>query len=153
MSKHLRHFLYEHYSGNSVSSSRRVRKDYHIQIDDQDDSDILNEFCAIFVTVGEKNRMEIELCGGIPITRELADFCEIYGGFADPSKNRIIMHINPGQIEALTDLAARIKNTSELGYTVQNPDWDKISSRTVSSIYRFVRIMKEYREMRTAGLI
>jgi hypothetical protein len=95
--------------------------------------------------------MEVEICGGIPVTQELADFAEIYNGMAEPSKNRIVLYICPVQIEALIDLAMRIKKTAELGYAVENQNWEKICARTVSSIYRFVRVIKEYRKFKKSG--
>jgi hypothetical protein len=153
MSNRLRQYLYEHYAVNGYRSYKKLRKDHPIQIDDQDDSDALNEFCNIFVTVGRNNTLVIELSGGMPVTREMADFAEIYSGIAEPAKSRIVLNISPTQIEALMDLAARIRRTAELGHTVNNPNWDKLSARTISSIYRFVRIIKEYQELRSAGLV
>jgi len=153
MSKKLRQYLYELYAVNGFQRLNKLKKDFPIQIDDQDDNDRLDEFCNIFVTVGKNNRMEIELSGGIPITREIADFVEIYNGRAEPSRCRLLLTIHPGQIEALKDLARRIKDTAELGYASNNPNWKKISARTVSSLYRFMRVIKEYGEMKKSGLM
>jgi hypothetical protein len=72
---------------------------------------------------------------------------------ADTRKNRLVMYLKPGQIEALIDLALRIKKTALLGHMVENPDWEKISARTVSTIYRFVRIIKEYRKLKKSGFV
>ncbi|MBD3392890.1 MAG: hypothetical protein GF418_12360 [Chitinivibrionales bacterium] len=153
MSKRLRQYLFEHYSVNGYGTLKKVRKDFPIQIDDQDDTDSFTEFCNIFVTVGQGNNIEIEFSGGIPITREIADFAEIYKGRAEPDRNRVVLTITPSQIEALTDLAARIKNTTELGHSVGNENWDKVAARTVSSLYRFVRVIREYQDLRNAGLL
>jgi len=152
MSKRLRQYLYEHYAVNGYRTFKRVKKDFAIQVDDQDDSDSLADFCNIFVSVGSSNSLEIELCGGMPVTEEIADFAEIYHGMSEPGKSRIVLYITPQQIEALMDLAGRIRNTSEIGHTVNNENWPKICARTVSSLYRFVRIIKEYEHMRSTGL-
>ena len=152
MSKRLRQYLYEHYTINGNRSYKKLKKDYAIQIDDQDDTDPLNQFCNIFVTVGGGNIIEIELCGNVPMTKEISDFAEIYSGMAYRYNGRIVLRIAPRQIEALIELAHRIRDTAGMGETVGNPGWEKMCARTISSLYRFVRIIKEYQGMRTAGL-
>lgn len=115
-----------------------------IQIDDQDDNDNISYFCTIFVAVGKRNLLEIEIAGAMPITQGLADLAEIYGGHADAEKGKITLSVNPHQIDALLDLGAQIRKTAYMGKTVGNPHWERVSARTISSLHRFVRTIKEY---------
>jgi hypothetical protein len=151
MSSRLRQFLIEAYFGEKEFLTRKVKKDVFIQIDDQDDNDDLTEFCNIFVTVKNRGKFEIELLGRIPITREIIDLAEIYNGFVDMNAERIVLNIDANQIEVVMDLAKKIRKTSRLGSKIRNPNWNRISARTISSLYRFVRLIREYQ--RTKGQI
>jgi hypothetical protein len=151
MSSKLRQFLIESYFGEKEFLTRKVKKDVFVQIDDQDDNDNMTEFCNIFVTVRKRGRFEIELLGRIPVTQEMCDLAEIYDGFVDLEAGRLALQLDVNQIEVLMDLAKRIRNTSRLGGKVRNPNWQRISARTISSLYRFVRTIKEYQ--RTKGHI
>ena len=57
------------------------------------------------------------------------------------------LHLSIQQIEAVMDLADRIRKTSFMGETVNNPNWLSMSARTISSLYRFVRIIKDYNQL------
>jgi hypothetical protein len=146
MSSKLRTFLYETYATNGNRTYSRLNKDFSIQIDDQDDNDHLPGFCTLWVNVLPKHFLQIELCGAFPITKDLADLVDIYHGFANPDEGRLVLKIKPSQIEALLDLAAGIRATATTGQAVNNPHWRKISARTISSLYRFVRVVKEYQQ-------
>jgi len=152
MSSALRRYLIEAYAGHREILPEKVRKDFPIQIDDQDDNDILSDFCTIFVVVKKNKRFEIELSGKIPITLEICDFAEIYNGFADQPSGKIVLNLTLRQIEALIDLGKIIRKTAASGEAVDNPNWHRISARTISSLYRFVRIIKEYVRSRMARL-
>jgi hypothetical protein len=151
MSSRLRQYLIESYFGDKEFLTRKFKKDVFIQIDDQDDNDDINEFCNIFVTVKSRGRFEMELLGRMPVTRDINDLAEIYGGFVDLERERVVLNIDTNQIEVIMDLAKKIRKTSRLGSKVRNPNWQRISARTISSLYRFVRIIKEYQ--RTKGQI
>jgi hypothetical protein len=69
---------------------------------------------------------------------------EIYNGLSDPINGKISLVLTPENIGVLTDLADKIRKTSFLGDKINNPNWLPISARTISSLYRFVRIIKEY---------
>jgi hypothetical protein len=144
MSYLLRQYLLDAYAANRDILPGKIRKDFPIQIDDQDDDDNLSEFCNIFVTVKKNSRFEIDIFGNIPITQEISDFAEIYGGFTEKTSGRIVLNISPRQAEALIDLAKKIRKTASLGDSVNNANWHRTSARTISSLYRFVRILKEY---------
>jgi hypothetical protein len=149
MSSHLHSFLVEAYERPGLHLRKGPRAVQPIQVDDQDDNDVLTDFCTIFVTVKKRGQMEIELSGAMPITQEIADLAEIYEGYVELSvPARIVMHVSHLQIEVLADLAAKLRRTADLGATVGNPNWFRNCSRTISSLHRFVRIIKEYqREM------
>lgn len=144
MSFILRQYLLDAYRATRDILPGKIRKDFPIQIDDQDDEDNMSEFCNIFVTVKNNNRFEIELFGNIPITQEISDFAEIYGGSTDSTSGRIVLVSSPRQAEALIDLAKKIRKTATMGDQVNNANWHNNSARTISSLYRFVRILKEY---------
>jgi hypothetical protein len=144
MSTRLMQYLFKSYYGDKEFLTRKVPRDQAIQIDDQDDNDDLTEFCNIFVTVRKGGNFEIELLGRMPITREISDLAEIYGGFVDTKVGRIVLNLNPNQIEVLMDLAKKIRTTSRMGDKVKNPNWHRLAARTISSLYRFVRVIKEY---------
>jgi len=153
MSIRLRQYLIDAYVGHGEFSARRIKRDYSIQIDDQDDNDVLADFCNIFVTVGKRNTFEIELSGTFPVTKEISDLAEIYGGFADVRSGRMVLRLSPANIEVLNDLALKIRATAQRGYEVDNPTWERISARAISSLRRFVRVIKEYQKLRRASMI
>ena len=146
MSNKLRNFIMNTYSTTGSKFEAYEHKDDPVQIDDQDDYDNITEFCNIFASINLKGEIVLELVGNIPITKDIADLAEIYHGFAHLTHGKIVFKLKISQIEILMELAAKIKNTSDLGAMVNNPNWNKISSRTVSSLYRFVRVVREYKE-------
>jgi hypothetical protein len=153
MSIRLRQYLIDAYVGHGEYNARRMKRDFSIQIDDQDDNDVLADFCNMFVTVGKRNTFEIEISGNFPITKDISDLAEIYGGFADAQSGRMVMRLSPANIEALNDLSLKIRATAQRGYEVDNPGWERISARTISSLRRFVRVIKEYQKLRRASMI
>lgn len=146
MSANLKQYLLDAYVGHTDILLAQVRSNYPIQIDDQDDDDSLEEFCNVFVTVGKRRQMELEISGRVPITREIADLAEIYNGFSSVSEQRVVLRIRPNQIDAIAHLADKIRATAYMGDTVGNPNWDRISARTISSLTRFVRVIKQYNQ-------
>jgi hypothetical protein len=149
MSSKLRRYLLDAYAGNREILPEKIRKDFPIQIDDQDDDDSVSDFCNIFVVVKKNNCFEIELFGTIPISNEIGDLAEIYGGFADERSKKIIFNLSLQQIEALIDLAKKIRKTASLGKSMLSPSQHSTTARTISSLYRFVRIIKEYIRSKT----
>lgn len=147
MSSHLRYYLFEAYKSQyNFSLPRKYLKTAPIQIDDQDDNDSITDFCNIFCSIGPKNSITLELIGRFPVTRELSDLIEIYGGTAEPSAGKIVVKLTPDQIEVLRDISDKLRRTSFMGDLVNNPSWLSISARTISSLYRFMRILKEYKQ-------
>lgn len=145
MSSRLQQYIIDAYeSRHTVSLPRKITHDIPIQIDDQDDNDKLHEFCNMFCIVKDKNEFRVELTGNFPITQDMADLAEIYNGRVDSTQGRLILELKTEQIEVLMDLADRIRKTSFMGSTINNSNWLPISARTISSLYRFVRIIKEY---------
>lgn len=153
MLRNLYQYLDEIYSSNQYRDLSKNLKKTYIQIDDQDDKDNISEFCNIFVTPCRKNNFILELLGPLPVTQEIADLAEIYHGMANQSLNRVTLTLNHKQIEVILDLVTLIRNTSSLGNRVGNLNWQQHSARTISSLHRFVRIMKEYISLREAQLI
>jgi hypothetical protein len=151
MSAHLRHYLAESYLGDREFLTKKLTKDIQIQIDDQDDNDDITEFCNIFITVKENGIYVLELIGRIPMTRDISDLAEIYGGYAEPASGHIALTLTVNQIEAVLDLAKKIRKTAKMGALINNPGWHRISARTISSLYRFVRIIKEYARIHRKG--
>jgi len=144
MTNTLQQFLSDAYeSRHATSFSRKTDSNIPIQIDDQDDNDRLHEFCNVFCTVLSRNTFRIELIGNFPITTEMADLAEIYNGSHDITLERLLINLTTDQIDVLLDLSEKIRKTTFLGIA-KNPGWITISSRTISSLYRFVRIIKEY---------
>jgi hypothetical protein len=147
MSAHLRQYLHDAYkSPRNFYLPKKHLKSAPIQIDDQDDDDSISHFCNIFCNIGRRNSFSIELKGRFPITREIADLVEIYNGHADPASGRVAVSLTLDQIEMLRDLSDKLRKTSFMGDLVNNPVWLSVSARTISSLYRFMRIMKEYRQ-------
>ncbi|MBD3317119.1 MAG: hypothetical protein GF344_15135 [Chitinivibrionales bacterium] len=146
MSSKLRYYVYDNYALNGHRFFKNVTKSYPIQIDDQDDEDTLYDFCNVFVTIDNNNSIRVDLLGAMPITQEMIDFVEIYEGSADRAEGKLHLQLNPEQIGALYDLADLIRRTADMGETVGNRNWKKISARTISSLYRFMRVIGEYRQ-------
>ncbi|MBN1575422.1 MAG: hypothetical protein JW913_02655 [Chitinispirillaceae bacterium] len=147
MSSRLRRYLQDAYeTRRSTHHPHKVDPKFPIQIDDQDDNDKLNEFCNIFCVVGSKNSFSIELTGTFPISQSMVDLVEIYDGTVNREQGRLSLKLTPPQVEAIMDLADRIRKTSFMGDSVNNPNWLSMSARTISSLYRFVRIIKNFNQ-------
>ena len=132
---------------------KNTQRFFPIQIDDQDDDDDnIAEFCNIFVTVKKNGRFDVELFGNIPVTQDEADFAEIYNGAADKTSGKITLDLSARQVEALIDLAKKIRATASMGERVGNPTGTGFRPVTISSLYRFVRIVKEYGRSTSARL-
>lgn len=141
----LRQYLLECYESRRTNQlPRRLNREIPIQIDDQDDNDSLTDFCNIFCMVKSNHRFRIELIGKFPITREMAELVEIYDGYADSSRCKIAFDLTVDQVDVLVDLAGKIRKTAMMGPLINNSKWYRISARTISSLHRFVRIIKEY---------
>lgn len=147
MSQRLRKYIVSSYCNLPDSIPHRIKRDFAIQIDDQDDRDNLTEFCNIFVTVGKKDRFEIDFCGNIPLNNELVDLVDIYNGTSDLTHGRITLDLHVYQADALLDVAKKIKASSDMS---TNPNWYKIAARTISSLYRFVRVLQGFRPLTKA---
>jgi len=80
----------------------------------------------------------------------MIDLSEIYKGYADSLQGKLVLNLTTDQIEVVTDLADKIRKTSLLGPVINNQNWLPISARTISSLYRFVRIIKEYNHSRSS---
>jgi hypothetical protein len=149
MSSYLQQYISDVYkSQHAFTLPKKHIKSAPIQIDDQDDNDSLTDFCNIFCYVGPKNIITLEFYGRIPITKELTDIMEIYGGSADPSAGKMVVRFSPDQIEVLRDISDKLRKTSPMGDLVNNPSWLSVSARTISSLYRFMRIIREYKQAR-----
>jgi hypothetical protein len=147
MSAHLRNYLFDAYkSPRNFFLPKANMKTAVLQIDDQDDTDSIAEFCNIFCTVGKKTAFTVEFSGRFPITQEMADLVEIYNGSVDRSSGKLSVTLNLNQIAVLRDLSDKLRKTSFLGDMVNNPGWLGVSARTISSIYRFMRIIEEYKK-------
>jgi|WetSurMetagenome_2_1015567.scaffolds.fasta_scaffold00565_15 hypothetical protein len=144
MSARLWRYLAESYLVEKDFLREMESMDSTIQIDDMEDHDDLTQFCALFVTVGKRDDFVFEALGGIPLSQELVDLVEIYGGTVEREPCRVVVSLTTAQIEVLTDFAGHIKKTSRAAGIIENRNWQHISARTISSIYRFVRIIKEY---------
>jgi len=140
---HIDHYLFE----------KRMKKKSFLQIDDQDDTDNIEDFCNIFVTFKGKYRFELELIGKMPITQEMADLAEIYHGSTDLESNKLSLTLTPKQIGVISDLVTLIRKTSKMGHLVGNPHWFHLSARTISSLNRFMRIIKEYVSLKQTQLV
>jgi hypothetical protein len=148
MSSRLRHYLLDTYeTRHSTAHPRRIGIDFPIQIDDQDDNDKLGEFCNIFCIVLRKDKFRLDLIGNYPVSQQMTDLVDIYNGYIIREQNRLTLVLSVRQVDAIMDLADRIRKTAFMGDLVGNPNWISISARTISSLYRFVRIIKEYRQV------
>lgn len=152
MASSLKRYLLETYTPHQ-RYYQTVSKSSFIQIDDQDDYDNISDFINIFVTVKGRYNITIEIVGKIPITQDMADLAEIYRGSVDLTANRIEFTINPKQIEVLTDLAGLIRKTASMGDLVGNPHWNQYSARTISTLNRFIRTIREYIALKQKQLI
>lgn len=150
MSANLRRYLIEEYeSRRNNPYVRRVDERFPIQIDDQDDSDNINEFCNIFCYVKKKYHFVLEFSGNFSITPSMKDLADIYNGYIDQENERFSLSLKIDQIEAVMDLADRIRKTARNTDHHSATSWLAMSARTISSLYRFVRIIKEYTNSRS----
>jgi len=114
-----------------------------VHIDDRGDGDSLTDFCNIFCTVSGK-RLCLELTGRFPITDEMSDFAKAHGGFTDAERGMLAVNISAEQTRVVDELAQLVKNTASMGFVVGSAGWFRISARTVSSLLRFGRVLREY---------
>ena len=148
MQSKLCQYLLEYYEGGRGSFRKRggSRRNVFIHIDDRDDGDSLTDFCNIFCSFVSGKSLCIELTGRFPITKEMADFAEARGGFADVERGTLSLNVSVGGVAAVDELASLVKNTARMGSIIGNPNWFRISARTVSSLLRFGRVLREYSE-------
>ena len=146
-------YLLEKYMVNQFPYIFKIHNKSFIQIDDQDDKDNINEFVNIFIIPMRRYNFILELCGLMPITQEMADLAEIYQGRVNFNMNKITLTLNPKIIDVVLDLANLIRKSASLGHTVGNSHWKQISARTIASLYRFVRIVKDYVSLKESQLI
>ena len=146
-------YLLEKYIGNQFPYTFKTHNRSFIQIDDQDDKDNINDFVNIFIIPMRRYNFVLELYGLIPITQEMADLAEIYHGKVNFNLNKITLTLNPKIIDVVIDFSGLIRKSSSLGDTVGNSQWKQISGRTISSLYRFVRIVKDYVSLKESQLI
>jgi hypothetical protein len=153
MSAKLKNYLFDNYRPHDCRYYSQLKKDTSFQIDDQDDGDMLPEFCNIWVSVARRNTLRIELHGMVPINDDMRDLAEIYHGMVDADAGRIALEITLSQIEVLIDLSTIIRKTATSHTSSAKTNWNKISARTISSLYRFVRVIKEYQQIRRSRLV
>jgi hypothetical protein len=122
------------------------KRNVFIHVDDRDDGDSLTDFCNIFCSAISGKRLRLELTGRFPITEEMANFAEAHGGFADVERGTLSINISIDQTLAVDELAQLVKKTARMGSVIGNPVWFRISARTVSSLLRFGRVLREYSE-------
>jgi hypothetical protein len=149
MAPKLLDFLREAYEPRKSDVATDVRHDVPIQVDDQDDYDNVSEFCNVFVSVRKRDTLRVELEGRFPPTAELQGLAEKQGGNIDRKRGRLSLILSPAQTEVLIELAQGLKNTAQMGDTVGNPNWRKISSRTASSLHRLARLIDEYVQLKS----
>ncbi|MDR0305767.1 MAG: hypothetical protein LBI42_02905 [Chitinispirillales bacterium] len=147
MTPQLRNHLFDRYEiRRGKLAHRGSLRNTPIQIDDQDDNDSFTNFCNIFCIVEPSKNIRLELTGNFPINKAMADLAEIYKGFTDITRGKLVINITPDQIAVVTDLARLIRNTANMGSLVNNPHWFRIAARTSSSLMRFYRIVREFLE-------
>ncbi len=148
MSAQLRKYLFDAYIGRAdFLVGKHLRKDYPIQVDDQDDNDQLENFCNIFVTIPQRDTLTLEMTGAIPLSRDIADIAEIYAGTYDPQSKRLAFTLSVSAVEAIADLATKIRETAMKKSQQGTPDGDNVAARTISSLLRLVRVLREYRRV------
>ena len=148
MQSRLSQYLLERYEDGRGSFRQRggSRRNVFIHIDDRDDGDSLTDFCNIFCSFVSGKNLRLELTGRFPITEEMAGLAEANGGLADVERGTLALNISADEAAAVDELASLVKNTARMGSIIGNPNWFRISARTVSSLLRFGRVLREYSE-------
>lgn len=142
MSENLKKFLIRSYP---VDRDSLVHRSWQfIQIDDQDDNDNIQTFCNIFITFLNSNTFQLELSGKFPITPAISDICEIYKGYANVHRKTVTLMLDKDKVDVIDHLVEMLKETSHLGNTVDNAEWEQMSARTISSLKRLSRTIREY---------
>ena len=148
MPSQLFHYLVDTYEcRHTLPHSGASGNLYPIQIDDQDDNDNINEFCNVFCTVLNNKKFRIDLTGSFPLTDSITDLADIYNGFIDRSINRLSMVLYIKQIDVVADLADKIKKATFITDDNASSKLIPISARTISTLYRFVRTVKEFSDL------
>ena len=142
MPKTLKTYLIHAYSTDKDSFIAKSSK--FIQIDDQNDTDNIQTFCNLFITFLTPHQFELELTGKFPITPQISDICEIYQGYANIHRKRLTLKLDKHKTDVVDHLAELLKETSELGATADNREWEHMCARSISSLKRLSRTLRDY---------
>lgn len=148
MPKSLKTYLHNAYATEKDTAFPWSNK--FIQIDDQNDNDNIQTFCNIFLTFLSPKSFELELNGKFPITPKIRDICEIYQGYANIHRKRITLRLDQDKCDVIDSLTEMLKETSLLGDSVDNREWEQMCARTISSLKRLSRTLRAFKRPKTA---
>ncbi len=115
-----------------------------VQVDDQNDTDNIERFCTVFVTVKERDELLVELEGKIPVTERMRQYADERNGQTDPSRARVALTLPAARVSELSGLAEMVRETGRNGFAAVNPDWPKLSERTANALGKLIGTVQNY---------
>lgn len=116
-----------------------------VQVDDQTDTDNINQFCTVFATAQGRSDVLVEIAGPLPITPEIELLATAHDGTVDKTRGRVSLKVACAEPSPLTDLARLIRATGVNGCAVSHPQWVPLASRTADSVTRLEQALREFR--------
>jgi hypothetical protein len=136
----LKRFLRSVYEAREPAARRPGRTDAPVQVDDQNDSDNVAEFCTVFVTV-RRSVLRIVLEGPIPAVVVFPSSCRSEASTSAQGHSRITIRVPASRIESLLEVAEALL---AVPHSAASRTWAPVAERTARSLERLVRAVREY---------
>jgi hypothetical protein len=144
MASRLYYHLLDSYEPQRKRAPLNGRPPTPVQVDDQADTDNIERFCTVFVTVQSRDELLVELEGRIPVTEAIRSYASAHAGEANQAKARIAVRLPASHVGDLATLADMLRETGKNGFAATNPDWPVLSMRTADSLNRLVETVKRF---------
>jgi|GEM_PF-2354241 len=148
----LRDHLLDAYDGYADKRIKNRSLDRPIKINDKDSHDVYPHYCSILVRVpdrtGEALTLPLQHC---PHNPDLIALVKKHGGTAITSDHGcdIQLNLNANQIGTVTSLANAISEVTKKGSRYPNPNWKWTCPKTVDSLRRLAKVLKDYKVHRS----
>jgi hypothetical protein len=141
----LKGFIRSVYQTREPHASRQARTDAPVQVDDQNDSDNVADFCTVFVTV-RRSVLHVVLEGPIPATVVFPSSCRSEVSTSTQAHSRLTIRVPASHVESLLEVAEALLAVPG---SAAPRTWAPVAVRTARSLERLVRAVREYQGVPT----
>jgi hypothetical protein len=141
----LKRFLRSVYEAREPAARRSGRTDAPVQVDDQNDSDDVADFCTVFVSV-RRSILHIVLEGPIPAALTFPSSCRCEASTSACGHRRVTVRVPALRIESLLEVAESLLAAPG---SATPRTWAPVADRTARSLERLVRAVREYQGVPT----